>query len=748
MIAESRLRLAACGVAAGALVAGAGLLAPSQALAADAAASSAATDQTAGAAATVGEVVITAERREENLQNVPVAATARSGDQLRVAGVNGVGQLQNISPGLSIQPPVTSETFINIRGVGIQQTNPASSNGVAVYVDGVYIPSLIDTVDAFYDLQDVEVLRGPQGTLVGSNADGGAILINSAQPRFDSVSGYIQQTIGNFSNYRTEGGINLPINSMFAARVGFVYETRDSFTTNIGAQPAKGAIPANQNQPGNVDFEAVRLQLAFHPVDNFDATFRFEPYESRTDGFAVKPDMASYPAASSPAGFDPAAAKLQNQPFTIDYDFPQFYNISGQRTSLLANWEITPDIKLRSVTGYQTGSESDQTDIDASSAPGNYREVRKATFNTFTQELNLISTYQGPFQWVVGGYYLDESDPLVLTFLNPPPGPSISLNVAPKHENEAVFASGTYKFTDQWSLTLGGRYSHDSQPFRENLCTGFPQPCGNFGTSDSEFTWSGKLNFQVTPDTLVYFSGSSGYKAGGTNLQIPDIGFTPPPFQPETNVVEELGVKTTVLDKHLRIDGDIFDSQYSHYQLQEFAGGLPNTQGPGNASIYGAELELNGRFDDFYFDFGGSYLHGTTTGSFKYLSGTGQIDTISAGTAIPYAPDWIVNIDAGYDFHVWNGLLTPELRYQYQDTQFITIVHQVAPAADQAIPTHGTLDFRLRYTAPEHWAIEGYVTNLTNSTYIADVYQSPQPVANDLAYGPPRQFGMRLSYKF
>jgi len=698
----------------------------------------AADEPNAPAATTVPEVTITAQRRTESLQKVPIAATVLTGSQLKDQGVDGVQQLQNMTPGLSIQPPESSETFINIRGVGLQQTNPASSNGVAFYVDGVYVPTLIDTVDTFYDLSNVEVLRGPQGTLVGSNSDGGAIFVNSAQPTFDHPKGYFEETIGDYNRRRSEGALNMPLTDYLAARVAFVYETRDSYDKNIGASAP--------NTPGNVDYEAVRLQLAFKPSDSFEATARYEPYQSRTDGFAVKPDELGFIATNpGSVAYDPVAAALQNQPRTLDYNLPQYYNISGQRSSLNAVWHINSDIEIKSVTAYQTGYESDQTDIDAAAA--NLTETRRASFNTFTQELNLLSTSSSPFQWVVGAYYLDSKKPLQLQFTNPPPLNSVGLNLVSDQTNEAVFGSGTYTFTPQWSLTLGARYSHDDLPFHEELCTGFPQPCGNYDTSDNETTGTAKLAWQATTSTLVYGSVSSGYKAGGYNLQIPDIGFTPPPFKPETNVVEELGVKTTLDDRHLRIDADVFDSQYDNYQLQEFLGGLPATQGPGKADIYGAEAEFLGQFSDLEFNVGAAYLHGTVTSNFAYLAPTGPT-TITSGTGIPYAPEWAISAGIQYDFHVLNGRLTPRVQYQYQAAQYNDITYKAVPGPDQVIPAHSTWDFRLTYAAPEHWSLEGYVTNFTNSVYLSGVNANPQPAPAELSYGPPREFGARLSYRF
>ena len=742
--------------AAVALALGGGLFSPVQSVAQSAPSSAAET-------ATLNEVVITAEKKSENLQNAAISATVRSGDELKMEGVNGIQSLQDETPGLVIQPPLSSETFINIRGVGIQQTNPASSNGVAFYVDGQDIPSLIDTVDSFYDIQDVEVLRGPQGTLVGSNSDGGAIFVNSVQPSFDRAKGYIEQTIGSYNDHRTEGAVNLPLAEQFAARAAFVYETRDSYSTNAGAtasSPGPFPFPSGQNVPGNVNFNAVRLQLAYKPNDAFQLTLRYEPYQSRTDGFAVKPDESAVAPLAAYFGitpatkfFDPYAAANQGQAFRLDYDTNQYYNIVGQRSSGTAIWHITDGIELKSITSHQTGYESDLTDVDEGSAPANVYLIRKASFHVFTQEFNLLSTGPGPFQWVAGAYYLSTKGPLQLEFVHGGGGP---LNLIAYHTNEAGFASGTYTFTPQWSVTLGGRYSHDSQPFHE--IGEVPIPNEVFVASDSEGTGTAKLNFQMTPTTLIYASVANGYKAGGMNLEIPPI-ITPGAYKPEKNVLEELGLKTTAFDNRLRFNGDIFDSQYKQFQLQETivaspAPGVkipaPYTQTPGGATIWGAEGELSGVFNDLQGNLGVSYLNAKSSDSFAYTGPTGILYTIPSGTEVPFAPKWTVTAGLQYGLHVLNGLLTPRLQFQYQALQFITMAHDIFPLSlGSEIPAHGTADFRLTYTASDKWQLEGYVNNLANRTYIANSLGSPTAGAPPgFAYGAPLEAGGRVTFRF
>jgi iron complex outermembrane receptor protein len=705
------------------------------------------------------EIIVTAQRRSENLQNVPISVVARSGFDLDREGVYNGADLQNIVPSLSIQPSTNGATFVNIRGVGLYQTNPASSNGVAWYVDGVYDPAYTNGVDTFYDVKDVEVLRGPQGTLVGSNADGGAIFINSVQPSFDKVKGYVLQQYGSYSDYRTEAAVNLPISEMFAARIAVVRETQQSFTNNQGPVPSDGVIPGGNNQPGNVNFSAARALLTFKPSDDFSATLRYESFQSNNNGPALKPDMANYTAALNPAfnpaAYDPYAASIQGEPFKIDYNTVQYFNVSGERAGLNAVWNITSGLELKSVTGYIQLEERDYDDVDVSSAPSDQTLTRKTSWRTFTQEFDLLSTSGSPLQWVVGAYYLSSSDPLALTFLNPTnpfPMNQTSLAVVSQHINEAAFASGTYSFSPKWSATLGARYSHDKLPFDETLCTGFAQTCGNFNTTDNETTGSGKLAFQMTPDTMAYASVASGYKAGGVNLQlsIPAIGlaFNPPPFQPETNVVEELGLKTTMLDNHLRLDVDAYDSQYKNYQIQQFLGGFPYTQGPGKSKIYGAETEALGVFGALRFNVGGSYMHATVSQDFSYAQNFGPPLTITSGTGMPYAPEWMATAGVQYAIKVGTGTLTPRIQYQYVAPQYTIITHSVLPQPDTQLESHATADFRLTYAAAEHWMVEAYVTNLTNKVYVAAINFPPQPSATDLLYGAPRQYGARLSYQF
>ena len=183
------------------------------------------------------EVIVTAERREVNLQDVPASATVLSAADLAAKGIDNVIEIQTVAPSVAINT-YNRSTFINIRGVGIAQSAPTSNPGVAYYIDGMYIPHEQFIAQTFFDIESIEVLRGPQGTLTGQNSTGGAIYVRTPPPNTDGFSGYVDQTVGDADWYRTTAAVNVPVGEKFAMRVSGVYYERGSFTDNIGPSPS------------------------------------------------------------------------------------------------------------------------------------------------------------------------------------------------------------------------------------------------------------------------------------------------------------------------------------------------------------------------------------------------------------------------------------------------------------------------------------------------------------------------------
>src|SRR5882757_8452310 len=261
----------------------------------------------------LAEIVITAQRRVEKLDQVPIAASVVSGAELTTRGVSNLDDLGSVAPALNIQNQ-QALSFVNIRGVGLQSINPTTSSGVANYSDGFFIPHESAIGDAYYDVGQIEVLRGPQGTLVGQNSTGGAIFVNSVRPSFEHVTGFIQQTFGDYGYRETQGAVNMPVSNQLAIRAAANVYRKNSFYDDINV----GGAPLTANlQPGNVDSQAVRIGVKWQPISDLDVYLKYETSTRNGDGYVGK----SYSElAGAGNGVDARLAK----PFVVSYDIPSW----------------------------------------------------------------------------------------------------------------------------------------------------------------------------------------------------------------------------------------------------------------------------------------------------------------------------------------------------------------------------------------------------------------------------------------
>jgi iron complex outermembrane receptor protein len=297
-----------------------------------------------------------------------------------------------------------------------------------------------------------------------------------------------------------------------------------------------------------------------------------------------------------------------------------------------------------------------------------------------------------------------------------------------------------YAFTDSWSLTLGGRYTEDNLPYHAISYLGPNEVITSNDARSSKPMGKVAINYNVTSDTLLYVSLANGYKAGGGNL-----GDSPGTYGPEENVVTELGVKTTVLDHHLRVNADVFNSDYQHIQLQQFVDGAPATTNAAGAKFTGGELETTGVVGDFRMDASAAYLHGYFTGNFFYSA---PPELIEQGSVTPYSPRWEFNASAQYDFHVGPGKLTPRVQFEYEDSETIFPTQAgTTPGPLLLLPSHGIWDANLTYQAAANWTLEAYVTNIASKNYVANIVNAGLGPGG-YVYDAPRQFGARIGYRF
>lgn len=696
------------------------------------------------AVAELEEVVVTAERREINLQDVPASATVLTAEALASKGVASVLDIQNVAPSVAINT-YNRSTFVNIRGVGIGQSAPTSNPGVAYYIDGMFIPHEQFIAQTFFDIESIEVLRGPQGTLTGQNSTGGAIYVRTPAPQFGEFSGYFDQTIASDDWYRTVAAVNIPAGDKFAMRVSGVYDDRGGFTDNIGPSPSR---------PGSGRDLAGRVAFRYAPTDSMTFDLRYEHFDRDTDYNAIKN----------------RGDLVTSDPFTIEEDAISYLNQKGDRVSLEANFDLSSTLGLRFQTSWFDAETIDQADGDRTATspavPGNLPTNGANTalypgrvswtsqeLQTWVSEINLLSRGDGAVQWVVGAFYLEEESPVSVLRDNRNTvdfaQSNSSIITELENTSKSVFAQVDYRFATSWALDLGVRYSEDEQTYTRILIPGPPPPgcfpCTTELESD-EVTGRLGLKYFASDDVMVYATASKGYKAGGINLdpRLPD-------YQPETNEMGELGIKSTVANGRLRINGALFYSEYDGIQLSSLTAVgtppalLPNTLNAAPAEIYGVELEMLGRFAGFEFNLGASVLDSEFTEDAMLTdSQTNTNRLVPAGSPVPFAPEFTLNAGLQYDFLVGSWSITPRVQVSYMDEQLSTPFRYDATV----VPSRTVADFRVTMRPSDAVRIEAFANNVLDETYIAAQVQNASSANGGILYGAPRQFGVRAKFDF
>jgi iron complex outermembrane receptor protein len=719
-----------------------------------------AVDQTADSSGTLQEIVITAQRRSENLQTVPIAVTALKGDDLDGKAISSIADLENASPSLSISNSGLTNA-VNIRGVGLASGNPNVGNGVATYVDGLFQPPIVST-NLFYDIADIEVLRGPQGTLVGSNSTGGAIFINSQNPRLGENDGYVRVGTGNYGEVSSEAAVNLPVNDILAFRVAGDYESRDSFYKSIGPQ---------YTDAGSLDEKSGRLSMLLKP-GSFQALLKMEYTERNTGGYGATPVPGSQYAPFAPT-----------DPFELSYDSPTENHERGLISSLELREELPNGITLRSETGYQDKNIHNLEDYDgtAENTPAN----PQLTYSQFvrerewTEEVNVLSPKNDAYNWVVGGY--GQRNKIDVNIYEDgatgPGGPQLFIYVPQNKTTTGWFGQLNFKLAPQWELQTGLRYSNfkvDGDGFvalalPTAACPhiGLPTTFAGCGVGltggneqDGRVTGKVALNYTLDELNLLYAFVARGYKPGGFNTPTEN-------FSPETVMDYELGWKSTTLGGHVRSQLGGFFYQYHNFQFQELdlANGTNGIDNLPTAKIEGIEASLQAQLGGWGLDAGLAHVHshlpspgpfvnthllppnatgaqctaGQTVGCFDY---TPYLQTGSGGPNL-YSPEWTFNAGLEYLVGITDNIsLTPRVNYAYLSSQFTSLTYSTVT---DYLPSHGLLSALATLRLYKNWDVEAYGTNLTDR-----IYRTGQGLNNGnyYFYGAPRQFGVRVGFKY
>ncbi len=726
------------------------------------------------------EIIVTARKVRENLQDTPIAISAFSGDALVNRQVFRTTDLDQIVPNLQFadNAPLAgnnSSSQVFIRGIG--QTDPTSTvdPGVGLYIDDVYIGNAVGGTLALRDIASVQVLRGPQGTLFGRNTIGGAILISTTEPG-DEFGGTARGAFGSDSLLDGFLAIDVPFSDTVLSRFSLGVRQQDGYVTRTDGTDL-----------GDTDTYTAMAKFVWTPNDDFTARLGFDYTDSEENGsplvFATINEAATFPrVASSDAGCpgfngsfanlpavppladDRCANDLQSRgPYGNNGTFPLESTLDNYGVYLNLEYELSDSTAIKSISSYR---ELDWTGVrDADNTPLTIlHTLYDVDSSQWSQELQL--TYEtSALTGVVGLYYFDqESDDIVTIQLNPPP-PGIqqdSDNNKVDNDSWAAFTQWTYRFNERLALTAGGRYTEEtkrSYPDQFDFATPDIKqlPVQWYEETFSDFTPSASLSYRWSDAAMTYVSYSEGFKGGGWNSHF-NIGVSAEvldalhDFAPETAETIEVGFKLDLAGRTLRLNGAVFTSDYTDMQVT-YRGPAPNGVAPfitnaGKAGIDGAELEMTwAPTSDLVIDASVGYLDATID----------ELDNIPLailppglveGNVLPFAPEWQWHLGAEYDIRLGDFVITPRVDVSYQDATYFdaTNTPEIAQLDDVTVvnaavllgPDEGSWRVRLgvNNATDEEYPIAGNSSLTTGSGYA------------EIAYSRPREYFAQLIYDF
>ncbi|MEM1261931.1 MAG: TonB-dependent receptor [Pseudomonadota bacterium] len=694
------------------------------------------------------EIVVTAQRREEGVQSIPLAVTALDRTRLTRAGVLSPDRLELLTPNLTFSQSGSSPRF-SLRGVSATGAELNADPVVGVFVDGVYQSRTAQAMAGFVDLERVEVVRGPQGTLYGRNTTGGSINLISRKPSVEDYEFGMQATAGDFSHFNVRGFVNVPINDRVAFRFAGLHEVRDGWAENLN-------LPDDTNNDEDQNY--FRGSLLVDVSERAELLFRanywiqdgqgsgFNAYKVRGtalefDGaFNFENNFAFFGTGGDPGG-------NPSEPHEYSDNLPGVRDIEQLQLSMDFTYDFG-SVTFKSITSLNEFDrfifrDADYTEVDI------FDVVLEDEVTTFTQEIQLASNETDPLSWVIGAFFLNDEIDENLVFGNGAesaffvPGSDFINRVGfLETDSIAVFGQATWTIKPSLRLTTGIRWTEDEKTFRIDS-NGFPAPFQTSGTVDfSDVTWRFALDYDLSEQTLLYGYIAKGFKSGGFNL-------TPnPAFDSETVITYELGAKHTIRDLGF-LNFAAFFNDFDDLQVNSFDPDLNSSfvRNAATATSSGLEVEmelspgdvwrlvgsvayLNAEYDDFVVDN-------------PLAAGVNLVSL--AGRTPPRAPGYSAKLAVSRDFRLPNGsTLTPLVQLFYSDEYFQTEFNQELDRQDSFSRT----DIRLFWQAENsQWSAEAFITNISDEDVLINGVYGPGNTmfAN---YGAPRTFGFRVGYNY
>ena len=691
--------------------------------------------QAAPAAATATEaqtVTVTARKREERGQDVPQSLNVFSGAALEASGVTQLEELQYRTPGLKVSGALGSS--ISIRGVSNNASARGGSASTAVHLDGVYIPRPEMALGEVFDLNRIEVLKGPEGTLYGRNATAGVINYLSRDPgRGTGFDGFIGG--GSFGLFRGQAGGNVVLGEQAALRISAVRSKDKGYTENIGT--GGGKLDAR-------DFTAVRLKGQFGLTPNVQLKLTVQSSDDQgTLGLG-----ASHNPETTSAFVFTAGAPQRDSPRRIRLDTAPDVSKRGTLVSATVDAALGGGLDLKSITGFVNYRSRLAADADG---VGGFIENTAATDSSrfVSQEVQLSGRAGKRFSWTSGVYFSQEktSGTSAITDSNFYPAdlsplPLFEVNYDSTARNSALFGEGTWQFTDQLSLLVGARYSRERQ---QGASTGFVLDFNTFApeafagdrtVNSSRFTPKALLQYKLDRDTMAYASVTTGFKSGGIN-------FNPPvaTYLPEKITSYEVGTKMVRGGGALEFDAAAFYYDYTDLQLRTVVGNQTPISNAAKATVKGIEFTLVGRpLRDLSLDLNAAYVDSALK---NYTSPATRTDL--SGTPLPMTPKGSATAGVEYRLALSGGSLSLRGEVNHQTSVIFPAFQNTVLERQDAVTL---VNANLRYTfanGKTYLALIG--RNLTDKTYMSN--RNYTRGFYDLqTFAPPRTFEARFGAKF
>jgi len=740
-----------------------------------------AVEQPGSAGMKLEEIIVMGEKRDRNLQLVPQAISAVTGERLDRLNITSPTNLTARAPGLVVTREEGFERAVTIRGLGKNSTQAGIGQSVAIHQDGVFFADTVSLNVDLYDIERIEVLRGPQGTVFGQNAIGGVLNIITKQPSLDGFEGKVDVALGTDSLVQTRGMVNIPITDKFAVRATGQFVEQDGFTDNI-------ELGQELDETDNTSF---RIQGLYRPTDHLSITGRYQYFDTDVNGRAQK------------SIFDPTP-----DPRKLRQDFPSFFSLESNVFSLEIEWDLS-FATIKSISSFQDTEPTNQQDLDRGTRDfTNFIDQSDTTgANTgvvtddriirnnparevWTTELNVVSSEGGKVDWILGLFYSDidtEIDFLEIGDFNFDGMVASAEDIDPDNpfatgdlgfasmtdqniETWAAYGQATYHLTDRFRATGGLRYNQED--FENDGFNLFILPT-SAETDEDLLTGKAGLEYDLAEDVMIFGNFTRGAKPGGGSLSSGIL--VEGTFDEETVNAYELGLKSRFLDGQLQLNASTYYYDFEDFQFLTadpvpFSGGVVNIPESEN---FGIELEATALLPfQTQLDFTLSYMDSEITSDFlaidnvlaveqdalSFLEGNDlfsdeNIDARLAtavnlnGNPLPRTPEWSGTVNLSRDFGLGSlGQLSLSVNYMFIDDMLVRPFDN--PERDR-VPSYDLWGASAIWDIDDQWRLELTGSNLADSDEINNRFTDAFGVAatGDMLV-PPRIVKFRVSYLF